>query len=153
MSELLLNVTIEIQSKRSANCGPASVKAILDYYEIKKEDGSPYSLQSVNRLLKTTKEWGCEEEDILGLFTRLKLPWKKIGFDEISLQLAQGAPILTLFRDELHDGHFAVIIGEDTKHFIFHDPWPDFGKFFKRQKEFFNKQSMVFDHWLISFYN
>lgn len=147
---ILLPVPFYIQGKRSANCGPCSVKSIIEYFDIKKPDQSEYSIHSINRILKTTREFGCDENDILLFFKNAGLKHKFIGPIEIENHIQNQRPVFALFRDELHDGHFAVIHGYDDEHFYFQDPWPDFGENFKRKKDLFYDQADVFNNWLVA---
>ena len=100
-------------------------------------------------MVKVSKRWGCEEDDIWNFLENKNFSPKKVKFSELETYLKNGFPILTLFQDELHDGHYSVVIGFDQKHFIFHDPWPEFGESFKRKKSLFKKQAKVFNNWLV----
>ena len=153
-NSIILDVPYTGQSTRSANCGPCSVKMICDYFNIKKPDGRPYSLMSLNRLLRTDKDYGIEEKDVMAFFGRVNFPVIKITPDNIITSLQRKHPILACFRDELHDGHYGVIIGasEIDSHdpfLIFHDPWPEFGSNFPRKMSLFREQVKPFGDWLI----
>ena len=122
---------------------------LLDYHRVCKLSGKPYSVQSINKFVKVSKKWGCEEEAIEAFFKRFKISFNRIKPIDIEKALKAKKPVLALYQDELHDGHYGLIIGFDKDHFIFHDPWPDFGANFKRQKKTFAKQAKVFHNWLV----
>ncbi len=127
---------------------------LLDYHGIvHPRSNSPFTLQSINKHLKVSKKWGCEETDIEEFFDRFSIDYSKIKFKDLEKHLKNGKPILALYQDELHDGHYGLLVGFDRDHYIFHDPWPDFGESFKRQKKTFAKQAKVFNHWFITINN
>lgn len=143
-NKVQLKVPFIVQTKTSGNCGPCSIKMLLDYHQ------SPhFSVQSINKQVKVSKLWGCEEDDIWDFLQKHHYSPKKIKFSDLEKNLANGKPVLALFQDELHDGHYGLVVGFDQEHFIFHDPWPEFGANFKRKKSLFKKQAKVFDNWLV----
>lgn len=143
-NKVLLPVPFIVQTKTSGNCGPCSIKMLLDYHE-----ENIFSVQSINKRVKVSKLWGCEEDDIWEFLERNNYSPKKIKFSQLESSLISGKPVLALFQDELHDGHYGLVIGFDSDHFFFHDPWPEFGENFKRKKSLFKKQAKVFDNWLV----
>jgi ABC-type bacteriocin/lantibiotic exporter with double-glycine peptidase domain len=145
----ILKIKFLEQTRTSGNCGPCSIKMLLDHHHIKNPMGLPFSVQSLNKLVKVSKKWGCEEESIEAFLKRFKISYKKIPFSQLHEALKAKKPVLALYQDELHDGHYGLIVGYDSDHFIFHDPWPDFGANFKRQKKTFAKQAKVFNNWLV----
>jgi hypothetical protein len=122
---------------------------LLDFHKVVNSKGLPFSVQSINKLVKVSKKWGCEEESIEAFLKRFKISFEQIPFSQLEKALKAKKPVLALYQDELHDGHYGLIIGFDSDHFIFHDPWPDFGAQFKRQKKTFAKQAKVFNNWLV----
>lgn len=153
--DIYLDVPFFVQGKRSANCGPCALKIIFEYYKIKNDKEQEYSVHSINRLLKTSREFGCDEEQILKLAKRVGFNYKIIGPHQIQDALLRQNPILALFRDELHDGHYAVIVGyrngNNGSELLFHDPWPSFGENFIRKFDTFKEQLLPFDNWLVEF--
>lgn len=143
-NKVQLPVSFIVQTKTSGNCGPCSIKMLLDYHE-----QSQFSVQSINKRVKVSKLWGCEEDDVWEFLEKNNLSPKKIKFSQLEESLKRGKPVLALFQDELHDGHYGLVIGYEAEHFIFHDPWPEFGAHFKRKKSLFKKQAKVFDNWLV----
>lgn len=134
------------QGEESANCGPCSLKMIADYYGIKKRDGSPYSVQSLNRLLNVTSEWGCEKSDMNRVLRRLGLSREKVKITKLNEKLARKKPILTLLIDEDGIGHYAVIKGIKRDKVIFHDSY--WGPNFKRDLKNLKKQIVFFNDWV-----
>ena len=122
---------------------------LLDFHKVVNSKGLPFSVQSINKLVKVSKKWGCEEESIEAFLKRFEISFKQIPFSQLEKALKAKKPVLALYQDELHDGHYGLIIGFDSDHFIFHDPWPDFGAQFKRQKKTFAKQAKVFNNWFV----
>ncbi len=150
MNEKVLKFPYIEQSETSANCGPCSVKSIIDYFNIKKENGDEYTVHSINKYLKTSHDFGCDEEEILNFFDRINLRYETIDSSDIKKSINKGYPVLSSFKDELNDGHYAVIIGHYKDFYVFMDPWPKFGKNYFRDTQFFEKQLDAFDSWLIS---
>lgn len=153
--KILLNAPIYIQGERSANCGPCSVKTILDYFGIRKLDRTPYSVHSINRMLDTSTEEGCAEERIEQLLHKFGLHTLRVAHHTLITQLQQGRPVLCSFEDELLDGHYAVLVGvEDLRDedpiLIFQDPWPDMGEHFQRRMSEFKEQVDSVEGWLLA---
>ena len=123
-----LKMSYIAQGKKSANCGPCSIKIIADYYNISHPKGPKYSVQSLNRLLNVSSKWGCEISDINRVIKRLGLKKKRINWDDIAHHLSNKRPIITVFMDEENGGHYAVLKGETKDDYIFHDPY--FGRNF-----------------------
>ena len=146
----ILNVPYIAQSIRSSNCAPCSVQMMLEYYKIDKINNKKISTQSLNRQLKVSKKWGCQEKDIETFLKKNNIHFKKVSYKKISSSLSKKKPLLVLFEDEVHDGHYAILIGEDQNSFFFHDPWPEFGREYKRNKKKFFGQLKVFNCWMIS---
>lgn len=143
------------QGERSANCGPCSVKMFLDFHDIHHpQTKDKFTLQQINRLLQTSTEFGCQEDDILNFFERFEINVQKISPNEIIDTLEAQKPILCSFKDELFDGHYALIAGHDSREsltnplLLFQDPWPDFGEWFGRKYEDFKEQAKDFNNWL-----
>lgn len=145
MKNKILNVEFIAQTKTSGNCGPCSLKMVLNYHQ---KDN--YSVQSLNKYLKVSKKWGCQEEDIENFLENQAIEYSRIKIQEIDQAIAEKKPVLVLFQDELHDGHYGVIIGFDQENYIFHDPWPEFGESFPRKKKEVIKRINKLGEWLIT---
>lgn len=141
-------ITYIEQTKSSANCGPCSLKMLLDFHKIKNNKKS-YSVQSLSKHIKVTKKYGCDEENITEFLALKKINYKLIKPAEFDLYLCQNIPILCLFMDEETEGHYSILFAQTTSEYIFHDPWPDFGKDFKRDKKKFLKQAKVLGNWFL----
>ena len=143
------------QSRSSAACGTCCIKMALDYYQIKNREGADYSIPQLTKHLQVTRQWGMQEEMAQVFFEQQAMKMRLIKLTEVARQLSAGQPILALFQDEMHEGHFAMIKGldEHKSELIFHDPWPDFGPNFHRRFETFKKQLVPFgptNLWAIS---
>lgn len=123
---------------------------LLDYHQKFHPDGHPFTVQSINKHLRVSKKWGCEESDIENFLERFEIGYTKVRFHQLESLLKQKKPILSLYQDELHDGHYGLLVGQDQDHYFFHDPWPDFGPYFRRQKKTFAKQAKVFNNWFLT---
>lgn len=134
------------QGKRSANCGPCSLKMISDHFKIKNPQGELYSVPSLNRLLNVSTKWGCEKSDMARVLRRLGLKRKKIKHHQIKTHLKKNRPVLTLIIDEEGGGHYTLIKGVKEDQFIFHDPY--WGQNFKRSFDTLKKQTKFFDDWI-----
>ena len=137
------------QGKRSANCGPCSLKMIADYYGISHPRGGQFSVQSINRLLKTTTQWGTEPKDLHRVAKRLGLIPRKVGYDHLEEVLKQGHPVVGLFMDEGNQGHYALISGLKGDELVFHDSY--WGKRTRRKLGQFKKMAAPFRHWLYAY--
>jgi ABC-type bacteriocin/lantibiotic exporter with double-glycine peptidase domain len=119
----ILPISHQPQTRTSANCGPCSLKMILDHLQILNQHRQPYSVHACNRLLKTSREFGVEEADFERVLHNLKINFRSIKGHEIEPHIQSGHPILALYLDEDKEGHYALLVGYDTKNFIFNDPW------------------------------
>ena len=144
--KLRLRVPYTAQGKNSGNCGPCSIKMVADYYKIRKFDGSEYSVPSLNRLCRVTREFGCEKSDINRVLKKLGLNRHKVTYRNLRYHLKKKRPIISLFIDEDGGGHYAVITGSDDKYIYFNDFY--FGMNFKRFIEGLKKQTKYFGDWL-----
>lgn len=135
------------QTHTSANCGPCTLKMALDFHGITKRDGTPYSVHSLNRLLRVDSEYGCEKSDFRYAFRQLGIKVKKIRFDEIETYIDRHRPIISLFLDEDLQGHYSIVCGYDPKHYHFMDPWHK--RRVVRDRPVFREMSKVYGDWLI----
>jgi ABC-type bacteriocin/lantibiotic exporter with double-glycine peptidase domain len=140
-----LKIPYTEQGKESGNCGPCSIKMIADYYGIRKETGDRYSVPSLNRLCRVTKEWGCEKSDVNRVLRRLGLKKTKVNYTDLKKHLSKKKPVLSLIIDESGIGHYTVIKGIEKDQVIFNDSY--WGKNFKRPLNKLKQQSAFFNHW------
>lgn len=138
------------QGKKSANCGPCSLKMIADYYGVKKPTGKRYSVTSLNRLCNVTREFGCEKSDMNRVLKKLGLKREKVNLRTMKRHLVQRRPVLSLIIDEGGVGHYAVIKGfqktKSQEKVIFNDSY--WGRDYKRPKTDFSKRARYFNNWL-----
>lgn len=146
MKSTSINLPYVVQGKRSANCGPCSIKMIADYYGLKRSTGSGYSLPSLNRLCRVSTEWGCEKSDINRVFRRIGLKRERVKLSNLQKYISKGWPVITLLIDESGQGHYAVIKGVDGDRVIFNDSY--WGEDFSRSKSSLSKQIHPFGNWL-----
>jgi ABC-type bacteriocin/lantibiotic exporter with double-glycine peptidase domain len=134
------------QGEDSANCGPCTLKMLVDYYNVRNPDGRRYSVASLNRLLNVSSEFGCEKSDVVRTLKRLGLKRERVDWRNLHFHLKKRKPVLSLFIDEDGIGHYSVIKGADKKHLLFHDPY--WGKDIARDKKQFKNQARRFGDWL-----
>lgn len=139
------------QGKKSANCGPCSLKMAADFYRIKHiKKRQAYSVPSLNRICNVSKQWGTDFKDLNKAIRKIGLEREKISTSRITSTLKSGRPIITVFMDEEGGGHYALIKGikreGSKKYLIFHDPY--WGKNFKREWKTFLGQAKRFNHWM-----
>lgn len=146
MKRINLKMTYSQQGKKSANCGPCSIKMIADYLGHGRPEGGHYSVQSLNRLLNVSHEWGCEKSDMARVLKRLGLKRTKChNLADIKKALKAKNPVLTLFIDEGGGGHYAVIKGFEKNTLIFHDSY--WGRNFRRSADTFFPKAKTFQNW------
>lgn len=140
------------QSRSSSACGTISLKMILDYYKILNSHNLPFSIPQLTQLLRVEKSFGVEETELEAFLKDKGLIIRSIRYSEIDQVLRAKNPILTAFKDELNDGHYAVIKGYSIKEgnlfLTFHDPWPDYGANYIRPLELFKEQCHELGGWL-----
>lgn len=154
MKKILLPVPYIEQGPRSVNCGPCALKMLLDYYGFMGRAGKPYSLRTLARELAMSRAWGCQESDIEAFLTKKHISYELINPGRILSSLKNKDPLLVSFKDELHDGHFAIVhgfkqISSKKTWLFFQDSWPDFGANFPRLMHEFREQLAPFGNWVL----
>lgn len=142
----ILPVPYTAQGKNSGNCGPCCLKMLSDYYQVQSPKGMPYSVHSLNRLLRVTTEFGCEKSDMARVMKRLGLQRTKVTYANLGHYLRRGIPILALLIDESEEGHYCLIVGRTRNTFIFQDPY--WGKRFVRSATWVKSKTRYFGDWL-----
>ncbi|MFA7662515.1 MAG: cysteine peptidase family C39 domain-containing protein [Patescibacteria group bacterium] len=158
---------LEVKSyQESVSCGPAVLKMILDFYEIKKTEAE------LAKIAGTTKKEGTE-------IVQLKKVFKYFGFkvktkvnstyEDLQSNLSKNIPVIVGWytkgkqsdpENMTADGHYSVVIGLDKKFVYLQDPeigkirklkredflivWLDyFGEYPKTKKDIFLRPSMA----------
>lgn len=135
------------QGKESGNCGPCSLKMLADHYKVKNpKTGESYTVPSLNRICRVSREYGTEFKDMHRTLRRLGLEKKRLEWQQLGRSLKAKKPVLSCFLDETGIGHYAIIKGQENDQLIFHDPY--FGRNFRRKKQNFHRQLKIFNHWL-----
>ena len=139
-----LNVKPFQETLNAGMCGPASLKIVLDYYEVCKTEAE------LAVLTKTDEDLGTSDEQIklvaenLGFKVEIK---DHSDFSDIEKWIMQGVPVIvdwfTRSRDDYDetiasaDGHYSVVTGLDDKYIYLQDP--EIGKIRKMEKEVFKR--------------
>lgn len=109
-------------------CGPASLKIVLDYYEIVKSE------QELAKLTETTSGMGTDEEGIIRVAESLgfKVVIKnESDFSDVGGWLKKGVPVIVDWftrgrsdypDSEVADGHYSVVAGLDDNFIYLQDP-------------------------------
>lgn len=124
-------------------CGPASLKIVLDYYDMEKSE------KELAKLCKHNKNLGVDDEGIkkaaesFGFKVKIK---NGSSFKDIEKWLDKKVPVIVNWftrgrRDysesEVADGHYSVAAGLDEKHIYLQDP--EIGKIRKIKRDDFMK--------------
>ena len=99
------------------SCGLQSVFMILKYY------GKARSIKAVKKALKTSKEEGTSEDDILRVFRERRLKTEVInegGLRKLEKAINKGYPVLVWFNKK--DDHYSVVYGYSKTHIWILDP-------------------------------
>lgn len=122
-------------------CGPASLKIVLDYYGVVKEE------KELAKMCGTKKDLGTDDQGLktaaekLGFKVKIK---DNSNFRDIEKWLDKGVPVIvnwftrgrTDYMDaDVSDGHYSVVCGLDDKNIYLQDP--ETGKMRKLDKEDF----------------
>ncbi len=141
-----MNIQLDVkpfqETLNASMCGPASLKIVLDYYNVHKSEEDLAILTETDRSLGTSDE-------------QIKLAAEKLGFkvevrdycdfSDIEKWITQNVPVIvdwfTRGRDDYDeeiasaDGHYSVVTGLDDKYIYLQDP--EIGKMRKMEKEVF----------------
>lgn len=128
MKKTMLDVKPFQEILHAGMCGPASLKIVLDYYELVKTE------QELAELTGTTNGMGTDDKSItrvaesLGFKAVIK---NESNFSDIEEWLKKGVPVIvnwfTRGREdyppsEMADGHYSVIVGLDDDFIYLQDP-------------------------------
>jgi len=107
------------EQKYPGYCGPASLKMVLDFYDMKKSE------RELARLAKSTKVKGTSGENLVKAVRQLGFKAFLKDFAEISeikkYVIGKKIPVMVNWfsRD---DGHYSVVTGIDKKYIYLQDP-------------------------------
>ncbi len=122
-------------------CGPASLKILLSYYGVKKDE------KELAELCRTKKDLGTNDQGIkkaaesLGFKVKIK---NNSSFKDIERWIDKGVPVIVNwftrgrvdYTDaDISDGHYSVVCGIDNKNIYLQDP--ETGSMRKLNKEDF----------------
>ncbi|PJA89124.1 MAG: hypothetical protein CO138_02135 [Candidatus Moranbacteria bacterium CG_4_9_14_3_um_filter_33_15] len=122
-------------------CGPASLKIVLDYYDIEKSE------KELAKLCRHNKNMGVDDEKIkkaagsLGFKVKIK---NSSNFKDIENWLDKKVPVIVNWftkgrqeysESEVSDGHYSVVAGLDEKYIYLQDP--EIGKIRKIKRDDF----------------
>jgi hypothetical protein len=107
---------------------------------------------SLNKICRTSQEWGTEFSDFNRALKRLGLKREKIAdMKQLDKALKRKKPVVSAFIDEEGGGHYAIIKGwrqnsSGEVELIFHDSY--FGPNFTRKRTAFKRQLRAFGSWM-----
>jgi predicted double-glycine peptidase len=109
-------------------CGPASLKILLSYYGVDKDE------QELYKICKTTPDLGTYDKSLkeaaesIGFKVEIQ---NNSSFDDIQMWLEKGVPVIvdwftrgrTNYTDsDVADGHYSVVMGLDDENIYLQDP-------------------------------
>jgi len=146
-------------------CGPASLKIVLDYYEVDKTE------KEVADMATIVEGIGWCDKDIAGVAESLNLKVEiknESSFEDVEKWLKNGVPVIVDWftrgrkdydDSEVADGHYSVVIGLDDEYIYLQDPeiggerkitredfmkvWFDFTGFYLKPEELIIRQLIV----------
>ena len=122
-----------IKQSKPGFCGPASLKTVLDFYDLK------YSESFLGKILKTTKEKGTDEKGFKNGLKKLRLKFLIKSNSSLKILgnfLEKKIPVIVDWFSE-DDGHYSVVVGLN-KNFIFLAD-PEIGKIRKIDLKIFKR--------------
>jgi ABC-type bacteriocin/lantibiotic exporter with double-glycine peptidase domain len=143
----MLNVKPFQETLNASMCGPASLKIVLNYYEIEKSE------KELAKLCRHNKNLGVDDKKIkkaaekLGFKVKIK---NNSSFKDIERWLDKDVPVIVNWftkgrqdysESEVADGHYSVVIGLDNNSIYLQDP--EIGKIRKLSRDDF--MSVWFD--------
>ncbi len=137
----MLDVRPYQETLYASMCGPGSLKIVLDYYGIKKEEKELAQMCGTRADLGTDDQGLKKAAEALGFKVEIK---NESSFEEIEEWLEKGVPVIvdwftrgrTDYSDEdVPDGHYSVVCGLDDDNIYLQDP--EIGKIRKLDKEDF----------------
>ncbi len=114
---MITKIQLVIQQNKSY-CGPASVKMILDSYNIIRTQ------DEIGKLLGATIRYGCDIPCNLDKFGKLGLEakYKKNSrLEEVEKILARDVPLIIYWSPRGY-GHYSVVVGTNKKNIFIADP-------------------------------
>lgn len=128
MKKILLDVKPFQERLHAGMCGPASMKIVLDFYNIVKSEAELAECMGVTKNLGTDEKGIVRVAESFGFKTEVK---NKSTFSDIEAWLKRGVPIIVNWftrgrsdysDSEVADGHYSVAIGLDDEHIYLQDP-------------------------------
>lgn len=128
MKSITLDVKPFQETLHASMCGPASLKIVLDYYGINKDE------EELAQLAGTTSDLGTDDE---GIATTAKsfgfgvLIKNESNFSDIEEWLKRDVPVIVNWftrgradydSSEVADGHYSVVAGLDDTYIYIQDP-------------------------------
>lgn len=124
----MLKVKAFQETLSAGMCGPASLKIVLDYYGIDKEE------KDLAKLCGTKKDLGTDDQGIKKAAERLGFKVKiknHSNFKDIEKWLDKKVPVIVNWftrgrmdyvDSDVADGHYSVVCGLDDKNIYLQDP-------------------------------
>jgi len=140
MKKILLDVKPFQETLHENMCGPASLKIVLDFYEINKSEKELADLIGVVPGVGADDESIKKSAEALGFKAEIK---NNSGFEDIEKWLDIGVPVIVDWftrgrndysESETADGHYSVVIGLDEEFIYLQDPEIGGIRKFEREK-------------------
>lgn len=162
MKKISLDVKTFQETLHADMCGPASLKIVMDYYGINRNE------KELAKLCNLVPGLGVDDKSIadaakaLGFKAEIK---NESSFDDIENWLKKGVPVIVDWftrgrqdynDSEVADGHYSVVMGLDDENIYLQDPetggerkinredfmkvWFDFTGYYLKQEELIIRQ-------------
>lgn len=127
-NKIMLDVKSFQETLHGGYCGPASLKILLSYYGIEKDEKELYKLCKTSPGLGTDDKSLKEASESLGFKVEIQ---NNASFDDIQKWLEKGVPVIvdwftrgrTDYTDsDVADGHYSVVMGLDDENIYLQDP-------------------------------
>lgn len=128
MKKIILDVKPFQETLHASMCGPASLKIVLDYYGINKNE------EELAQLAGTMSDLGTDDKGIadaaksFGFEVSIK---NESNFSDVEEWLKKDVPVIVNWftrgradyeSSEIADGHYSVVAGLDDTHIYIQDP-------------------------------
>ncbi len=124
----LLPVEAFQETLHKSYCGPATLKMVLDYYDVQKTEEELAALLHVDTEIGTSDQEIKQVAEQLGFQVEIK---NFSSFEDIQKWLDKKTPVIVDWftkgrsdyeEDSVADGHYSVVVGLDDQYIYLQDP-------------------------------